>query len=76
MAEAVEKDRWKFRRRVVFGSLGLFYGMLAYLTTFGQADNAVQLALAQSIPIAVVGIVLTYVGGAVADDSFQLRKTN
>jgi hypothetical protein len=69
------KDRWKFRRMVVFGALGFMGSVIAYLAGFSDGDNAVQLALAQSIPLAITGIILTYVTGPIADDWLQLRKT-
>jgi hypothetical protein len=75
MAEQVEtKDRWKFRRMVVFASLGFMGAVIGYLAGFSDGDNAVQLALAQSVPLAITGIILTYVSGPIADDWLQLRK--
>lgn len=76
MAEVTEKDRWKFRRIVVFSSLTFMGGILGYLAGFSDGSNAVQLALAQSVPLAATGVIFTYIGAPVADDWLQLRKNN
>lgn len=70
---ASEKDRWQYRRMMVFGSSGFIGALIAYLSIFGQDQNAVQLAAIQSLPLAWSMIVMTYIGGAVADDALQLR---
>lgn len=70
---AIEKDRWKYRRMMVFGGAGFIGTLIAYLVIFGQHENAVQLAAIQSLPLAWSMVVMTYIGGAVADDALQLR---
>lgn len=70
---STEKDRWKYRRLMVFGSTGFIGSLIAYLSIFGQNENAVQLAAIQSLPLAWSMVVMTYIGGAVADDALQLR---
>jgi len=69
----VKEDNWKFRRLSVFGSLVPLLGMMGYLTVYGNGDNAVQSMLAQSIPVAIIGIIITYIGGPIADDFVQFR---
>lgn len=69
----VKEDNWKFRRLAVFGSLAPLISMMGYLTVFGSGDNAVQSMLAQSIPVAIIGILITYIGGPIADDFVQFR---
>ena len=70
---AVKEDNWKFRRITVFGSLGALLAMMGYLTVFADGDNAVQVMLAQSVPVAIIGILLTYIGGPIADDFVQFK---
>lgn len=67
------EDNWKYRRTMAFGSVAALIAMLGYLTVFATGGNVVQQMLAQAIPFGIVGIVFTYVGGAVADDAFQMR---
>lgn len=71
---ATEKgDRWKWRRIAVFGSLGFVGTITAYLSIFGDGDNAVQLMAIQSVPMVGAAILMTYIGAPVADDWLQLR---
>lgn len=69
----VKEDNWKYRRTAVFVSLGGMLTMMSYLTVFADGDNAVQIMLAQSIPVALIGIILTYIGGPIADDFVQFK---
>lgn len=69
----LKEDNWKYRRLSVFGSLIPLLGMLGYLTVFADGDNAVQSMLAQSIPVAIIGILITYIGGPIADDFVQFK---
>lgn len=69
----LKEDNWKFRRLSVFGSLAPLLSMMGYLTVYGDGDNAVQSMLAQSIPVAIIGIIITYIGGPIADDFVQFR---
>ena len=69
----VKEDNWKFRRLSVFGSLAPLLSMMGYLTVYGSGDNAVQSMLAQSIPVAIIGIIITYIGGPIADDFVQFK---
>lgn len=68
-----KEDNWRYRRGVVFFTLAGLGAMLGYLTVLGDGGNAVQSMLAQSLPIALVAVVLTYVAGPIADDAVQLR---
>lgn len=70
----VKEDSWKYRRAMVFFTMGSLIAMLSYLTAFSNGNNAVQLMLAQSLPIGLIGVVVTYIGGPIADDWLQLRK--
>lgn len=69
----IKEDNWKYRRLTVFGSLGGLLVMLGYLTAFSDGANAVQIMLAQSLPVALIGILLTYIGGPIADDFVQFK---
>lgn len=73
MATEKREDNWKFRRITVFGSLGGMLAMMGYLTVFADGDNAVQVMLAQSIPVAIIGVLITYIGGPIADDFVQFK---
>lgn len=66
-------DRWKWRRLMVFGSSGFIGALTAYLSIFGEGDNAVQLMAIQSVPMVGAAIIMTYIGAPVADDWLQLR---
>lgn len=70
---AAREDNWKYRRAMSFFSVGSLLAMLTYLTVFGESENLVQGYLAQSLPLGVIGIIITYVGGPIADDWLQLR---
>lgn len=67
------QDNWKYRRKLTFVSTYSMLGMMGYLTIWGSSENAVQSMLAQALPFGIVGIILAYVTGAVADDAFQFR---
>ena len=67
------KDRWKYRRQITYHSVYAMLGMMGYLTVWGMSDNVVQSMMAQVLPFGVVGIILAYVTGAVADDAFQFK---
>lgn len=69
----IKEDNWKYRRATVFGSLGAILAMMGYLTVLADGDNAVQIMLAQSLPVALIGIILTYIGGPIADDFVQFK---
>lgn len=69
----VKEDNWKYRRAMAFFSVGAIIAMLGYLTAFADGSNAVQSMLAQTLPIGLIGVVLTYIGGPIADDAIQLR---
>jgi hypothetical protein len=75
--EVVEakEDNWKYRRAMAFSSVGAMLAMMGYLTVFADGDNAVQSMLAQSLPLGIIGVIVTYIGGPIADDWLQLRKT-
>lgn len=67
------QDNWKYRRRITYHSIYAMLAMMGYLTIWGAEDNGVQAMLVQMLPFGVVGIILAYVSGAVADDAFQMR---
>lgn len=69
----IKEDNWKWRRLAVYGSLGPLLAMLGYLTVLSDGDNAVQVMLAQSIPVGLIGIIITYIGGPIADDFVQFK---
>lgn len=69
------QDNWKYRRRMAFSSVWAMLGMMGYLTIWGSSDNAVQSMLAQALPLGIVGVVVSYVIGPIADDWLQLRVT-
>lgn len=69
----VKEDNWKYRRLAVFGSLAPLLAMMGYLTVLADGNNAVQSMLAQSIPVAIIGILITYIGGPIADDFVQFK---
>ncbi len=71
IAEA--RKRWKFRRIMAFGSVGWMLGLITYLAGFGESANVVQETLAQALPLATIGVILTYIGGAVVDDVSKLN---
>lgn len=68
-----KKDNWKNRRFMAFSSVYSMLAMLGYLTVFGHSENAVQAMIASSLPVGIVGVVVSYVIGPVADDWLQLR---
>lgn len=67
------EDNWKYRRAMAFFSVGALMTMLGYLTVFADGNNAVQSMLAQSLPLGIIGVVVTYIGGPIADDWLQLK---
>lgn len=73
--EQIERsqDNWKYRRRLTYQSVYAMLAMMAYLSAFSNPDNAVQSMLVQMLPFGVVGIVLAYVTGAVAEDAFKMH---
>lgn len=58
---------WKYRRLVVFISLIFIAAFLVYLVE-RRPDNAVTLTLAPALVGGALGIIMTYVFGANADD--------
>lgn len=70
-----KQDNWKYRRAMSFFSAGSIIAMLGYLVSFSDSTNVVQLTLAQSLPFALMGIITVYIGGPIADDWLQFRKT-
>lgn len=68
-----KKDNWKFRRLMAFSCVYSMLAMLGYLTIFGSTENAVQAMIASSLPVGIVGVVVSYVIGPVADDWLQMR---
>ena len=52
------KKRWFYRRVMSFASLGVMATLISYLTVLGDGGNAVQLMLAQTLPLGFVGIVM------------------
>jgi hypothetical protein len=57
----------------MFAASGWMATVISYLAVFGQSDNVIQSYLAQSLPLAFVGLVVSYVIGPIADDWLQLR---
>lgn len=67
------RKRWKYRRIMSFSSAAITAALISYLTMFGDSGNAIQLMLAQNLPLAFVGLVMAYIGGPIADDWLQLK---
>ena len=65
-------DRWKYRRRLVFGTVAFCAGMIAYLAFYAPSDPLrEQIALGL---IGLAGAVITgYTLGAVWDDRNLLK---
>jgi hypothetical protein len=69
-------DGWKFRRRMVFGSV-IFCGLLMLgLTFWGDPANTLHRLVLENILWAAVGIIGVYIGAPVVDDWLQKRKLN
>lgn len=67
------RKRWKYCRIMAFGSVGWLLALITYLVGFGDGGNVIQETLAQALPLATIGVILTYVGGAVVDDVSKLN---
>lgn len=63
-------NRWKHRRRIVYGSLTFCAVSLSYLMVWGD-DTALHREIANTIGLGALGVIATYLGGAVADDKFK-----
>lgn len=61
-------DRWKHRRRLVFGSVTFLFLAVAGLALFGNPENFLHRELMGSAIWAAVGIIGVYVGAPVVDD--------
>lgn len=69
----ISQDNWKYRRRLTYNCVYTMLAMSGYLAIWGSDGNVVQSTLAQALPFGVVGILLAYVTGAVADDAFKMH---
>jgi hypothetical protein len=58
---------WKYRRRIIHGALFFIAGFLVYLVE-RRPDAAVTLTLAPALVAGALGIIGSYVFGAVIDD--------
>jgi hypothetical protein len=76
-AEILETDAhdgWKFRRRMVFGSV-IFCGLLMLaLVMWGDPGNTLHRLVLENILWAAVGIIGVYIGAPVVDDWLQKGK--
>lgn len=68
-----KEDNWKYRRLAFFSQQALFGGLLAYVTIVAENENTIHLMLVQALPLAMVGSLMAYIGGPIADDWLQLR---
>lgn len=68
----VSKDNWKYRRRVVFGSL-LFIAIAVICILYRAFDSALYRDGLVALIGAGVVIITGYVFGAVWDDNFKRR---
>lgn len=67
------RERWKYRRRVVFATLVYIAAALAYLIVRG-ADTALNQQIALALVGAGTAVIGSYVFGAVWDDKLQKRE--
>lgn len=61
------RDRWQFRRLMVFAAAGVLALLLMVLARTGQSEMYGQTVWA------FVVLVMTYIGGPIADDYLQTR---
>ena len=59
---------WKYRRRIIHCALIFTGAFLLYLVE-RRPDAAITLTLAPALVAGALGIIATYVGGAVVDDA-------
>lgn len=69
------RTRWKFRRIAFFSQQAAFNLMLGYLVVYGSPENSVQTMIASALPYAIVGSLMAYIGGPIADDWLQMRMS-
>lgn len=67
------RKRWKYRRIMSFSAVAMSAVVIAYLAVFGNDTNAIQLMLAQNMPLTFAALVMAYIGGPIADDWLQLK---
>lgn len=65
-------DRWKIRRRVVYGTLAYCAGNVQYLIAWG-ADTAVNQQIAVALTGLAGAVIGAYVFGAAWDDRNVMR---
>jgi len=63
-------DRWKYRRRAVFGSLWFSAAVIVYLMTLG-VDDGLRKEIAHGILEAETWVLLGYTLGAIVDDNLR-----
>lgn len=74
MSEAQpDRDRWKYRRLAVFLTMAYVGIAVGYLIVCGQ-DTALHRETASMLIMLGGAVVVSYIGGAVADDFLQKRN--
>lgn len=71
---ADKRKRWFYRRVAFFSFEGGMYLLLLYTIVKGDGANIVHQMAMQSIPLAMVTALITYIGGPIADDWLQHIK--
>lgn len=69
-----DKDLWRFRRILVFGSTGFAMIMIAYIIFAGLEGELAESAVNAGF-LFMGSVVLTYIGGAVTDDHLKRGKS-
>lgn len=69
-------DSWKFRRRMVFGSVIATGVAIVGLALFGDPENTLHRTLMDNGIWAAVGIIGVYIGAPVVDDWLQKKASN
>jgi polyferredoxin len=67
------KDRWKHRRRLIYATVGLSFGMITF-GAFVWRDGMVASELVRSGTQILIAILTGYVFAAVVDDHWHEEK--
>jgi len=68
------RDGWKFRRRMVFGSVIFAGALMLGLILWGDPLNTLHRLVLENVLWAAVGVIGVYIGAPVVDDWLQKRK--
>lgn len=69
-------DRWRFRRRMVFGCAIFLAILIAYVVVGGNPENSLHRMVLDNGLWGLVALVGVYIGAPIADDWLQTRKIN